>query len=236
MKKSIAILTILLAAFYGRAQSAYYDDAQLRTHLLVEKKFGSHFSMSLEQQNRWTQNVSEYARGSADLGLNWKFNKHFKISADYIYIQKRLKDLNFSARHWFNFSVHLRNELHRWKFFYRGMLQARSADIEEEGFNRMRIYNRNKITARYEITKRVGLTVAGEAYIPINSPQAKGIDRTRTIGSITYKTSRYQQLELYFMYQVQMQKNNWFEQKDRYDNGPLRRQYIYGISYAIVIP
>jgi hypothetical protein len=224
---------LLLSAFALRAQ--YYDDAQIRTHLLVEKKFGKHFSASVEQQNRFTHNATTLSRASADIGLNWKFNKYIKVSADYIFIEKRNNDNTYSPRNWANVALHLRKEWKRWKFFYRGMLQLRSGDLFTNDFYELRLYNREKINIRYEVTKRIGLFVADEIYIPLNSPQASGIDRNRAYLGSTYKLSKNQQLEFYFMYQQQLQKNYWYDQRNRYDNTMLRRYFIYGIGYAISI-
>lgn len=231
MKRLIAFIIILTpVALCGQ----YYNDAQIRTHLLVEKKFGKHFSVSLDQQNRFTYNATTFSRASVDLALNWKFNKHIKISGDYVFIEKRNNNNRFSPRHWANIALHLRHEWRRWKLFYRGMVQARTGDMYTN-FYELRLYNREKLNIRYEVTKRFALYVADEIYIPLNSPQTKGIDRNRAFVGVLYKLTKYQQLEFYFMQQQQLQKNYWFNDRDRYDNSMLKRNFIYGIGYAISI-
>jgi hypothetical protein len=223
----------LVIAFFAKAQN-YYDDAQGRFSLYLEKKINKKLFIHLEQQDRWDQNLSRFYRASLDFGVSYKVTPNIKIEADYVYIQRKKKDDSFTPRHWTSVGLILKKDIRRFKFLYRNMFQARFKEWGSAADAAIwHYYDRNKLTVKYEITKRVDVYVAEEIYIPVNSPAVKGPDRSRTIFGTDIKTFRNQELELYFMYQVQLQKNNWYDVSDRYQYPFLNRYFIYGISYNI---
>jgi hypothetical protein len=231
MKK--AVLSIFLFSFCLSKAQNYYDDAQLRQHINIEKRFGDAFSVSLEQQSRIGYNASTYTRGSLDVGFNFRINKNIRFCADYVFIEKRQKNGDFLPRHWYSGAIVLKKDIGRWKFLYRNLFQARYGYTSD--LLNVRYYDRNKATVKYEATKRFSFYLSEELYIPVNSPQAKGLDRSRSYAGMNIKMSKRQVLELYFMYQVQLQKNDWFDQSNGYDNKLLKRYFVYGIGYSLVI-
>jgi hypothetical protein len=231
MKKALSIFSLFLFGL-SKAQH-YYDDAQLRQHINIEKRFGDAFSVSLEQQNRFGYNMSTYTRGSFDVGLNFRINKNIRFCADYIFLEKRQKNSDFLPQHWYSGAIVLKHDVNRWKFLYRNLFQARYGYSGD--FLNVRYYDRNKVTVKYEATRRFSFYLSEELYIPVNSPQAKGPDRTRSYIGTNLKLSKRQVLEFYFLYQSQLQKNDWFTQKNSYDNSLLKRYFVYGIGYSLVI-
>jgi hypothetical protein len=231
MKKAL-LISFLFSLSFSKAQN-YYDDAQLRQHINIEKRFGDAFSVSLEQQNRFGYNMSTYTRGSLDVGLNFRINKHIRFCTDYIFLEKRQKDGNFLPQHWYSGAIVLKHDVGRWKFLYRNLFQARYGYASD--FLNVRYYDRNKVTVKYEASKRFSFYLSEELYIPVNSPQAKGLDRSRSYAGMNLKLSKRQVLEFYFLYQAQLQKNDWFKQKNSYDNSLLKRYFVYGIGYSLVI-
>jgi hypothetical protein len=224
------ILVIFVLCHLAGGAQEYYNDAQLRTHLAVEKKINKHFSAQIKQQNRFNQNFSNFYRASADLGLIWKLNKNFRFRADYVFIQRKTKEGSYKTLHWYYAALIYKGEVQRWRFLYRNKFQVRTYPNEN---SLTKLYDRNMITVKYEATKRFTPYLAVEIYIPLNSPQSKGIDRSRTYAGLEIKTARNQQLEFYFMYQAYLTRNNWYEQKNSYPNSPPKRDYVYGISYSI---
>src|SRR4051812_16469032 len=171
------LLIILLASVFSGSAQEYYNDAQVRFNLGLEKRITKRFSVTLDQQDRFTKNVAEFTRASFDIGLNYKINKFLRIKADYVFIQKRNKLDYFTARNWYYVAAIFKQEVGSWKFFYRNLLQARMGQTNSIEATNMMLYDRNKITIRHETTRRFAFWVAEEIYIPLNSPQAKGIER-----------------------------------------------------------
>lgn len=232
----IRSISLVLALFCTTAVAAqdfkYHDDAEIRTHFSLETKLSRRWTVHLDQQYRFGSNISRLTRGSADLGLTYKINKNVKLLADYTYILSGKKEGYYATRHWFSGAVTLRGNIDRWRFVYRNLVQLRNGDMNSDEMYQTKIYDRNKLSVRYEINKRWTAYTAAEAYIPLNNPNVKGIDRTRNFFGVLFNTTRNQQLELYFMYQHEWQKGGWWE-NDIYRY--LRRDFVYGIGYGIEI-
>jgi hypothetical protein len=211
----------------------YLDDAQARAHINLETRLSRHFSVHLDQQYRFNQNVSNFRRGSADIGLIWRVNRHVRFLFDYVYIQRKTKEGYWQQRNWYYAALVLRHDVKRWRFIYRNMVQFRSGTVNSDDAHNYRIYDRNKASVRYEINKRLTAYTSGEVYIPVNNPQLFGIERSRNQLGMLIDVRKNQQLELYFMYQVFWQKGDWWDQTDRYPSPYKRRDFIYGIGYGI---
>jgi hypothetical protein len=230
MKRIIFILLLSSAAV---AQDNY-NDAQLRTHLSVEKKINKHFSAELREQNRFNMNMTNFYRASADAGLIWNINKHIRFRADYVFIEKKNKNDLFLIHNWYYGALILKGGIHRWKFFYRNKFQVRKGAMNTDEAPVAKMYDRSMVMVKYELTKRFTMYVAEEVYSPVNSPGIKGIDRSRSYIGTEIKTTRNQQLELYFMYQAKFY-DPWFSQKKNYPGQPPKHDFVYGISYSFNI-
>ncbi len=211
-------IIISINLFFGAsclAQIYSYNDAQLWFNLYLEKKVSDKFTLHLNQQDRWTNNVSQFNFAYADAGITFKVTKYMKIMADYVFTQKRRPDESFSNIHQCYLAVNLKKDFRRWRFNYRNMVQFQFNNPYTSYYGDIPFYyDRNKFIIKYELNKRYSFYAAEELYIPLNSPQIKGIDRTRTFVGLFYTMFRNQQLELYFMYQNRIQNGSWFKQHD----------------------
>lgn len=231
--KRYLVLFMLGAVMYGRAQS-YYDDAQLWFNLYLEKKINKHFQVHLNQQDRWSQNMSWFKLGYADLGVTWKFNSHVKVLFDYVLAEKRKNTGMFNSVHQFYTAVILSEDVRRWKFSYRNMLQAQynSPYTSKDGMIPF-YHDRNKFVARYEATERFWFYTAEELYLPLTVTWQKGFDRSRTFLGMFFNVTRAQQFELYFMFQAQLRGDaKWYKERED-SNDLLSHTYVYGVGYSI---
>jgi hypothetical protein len=210
----------------------YYNDAQLRAHLAVEKKLGKRFSMFLANQTRLTKNMTTLNRSAVDLGGTYKISDDIRVSAEVRLIQRLNKYDYYNTRLWYSVSATFRKKVKRWNFMYRNLFQARYRDMNSDDTWMARYYDRNKITVKYEATKRFTFYAGAEAYIPLNNPTWKNIDRLRGFTGVEIATTKNQQLEFYFMFQQRLNNFNWVNNGGGYDNSPYRRDYIYGIAYS----
>jgi hypothetical protein len=226
-------IIVLLSAFTSVSAQKYYNDAQLRLNLGLEKRITKKFSITLDQQDRFTKNVSEFNRASFDIGLTYKLTKYLKIKADYVFIEKKNNANYFIERNWYYVAAIFKVEKNKWTFFYRNLAQARMGPINSDEASITKWYDRSKITVKHETTRRTSFWIAEEVYVPLNNPQSTGIDRSRTYIGTTIKTLKDQNLEFYFMYQAQLQRGKWFDQTYKYQNNLLNRYFIYGINYNI---
>jgi hypothetical protein len=232
--KYILTSLIFFYSLFGWSQE-YYDDAQLRLGLYLEKKLGDKFDIHFKGKGRITYDVTDFSRASGDIGVGFKLNKNIKLLLDYVYIEKKNKDGVFSGRHWYYGALILKKDVRRWRFLYRNMLQVRNGNYGYDEFGYIiKFYDRNKFMIKYEATKRFSFYVSEELYIPLNNPQAKGADRSRATVGTFIRTLEDQGFEIYFTYQQQLQSRDWFKQRNSYPNKPFRRDFIYGLTYKIV--
>jgi hypothetical protein len=227
----LLLLTFIFCALNQSAQK-YYNDAQLRTTLSLTYKPTKKFAIHLDDQNRWNKNVSDYYRTALTAGLSYRITKMIRLRGDYTYIIRESQEGYYSQRNWYSLALVARHDIDKFKFVYRNLFQARGRPANSDEAGLFRLYDRNKLTIRYETTKRLTLYTGGEIYIPLNSPQTKGIDRTRYIGGLEIRTFKNQDIDLYFMFQDFIQRNNWWDQTNN-NNRPQRRDWIYVIGYNI---
>ena len=233
MKRISLILILLSTRIFSQVYS--YNDQQVWLNIYLEKKITKKFILHLNQQNRWTQDVSQFTFAYADAGITYKFSKQVKVMADYVFTQKRKPDDAFGTVHQAYVALILKKDIGRWSFAWRGMLQTQYNNPYTSQYGLIPFYyDRNKFIVKYELNKRYTFYAAEELYIPLNSPQIKGIDRNRTFFGMFYTLFKHQQLELYFMHQNRVQNGEWFKQKNSYDatNYILEKDFVYGLGYS----
>jgi len=232
MKRILIIISFFVYSFNPAQQ--FYNDAQLWFNLYLEGKVSKRFAVHLNQQDRWAQNISQFDLGYADVGLTYKFNRNVKILADYVFAVKKKLNNSYSLHHQYYIALVLKKDVRKWRFMYRNMLQLQYYDpySSYEGFVRY-FYDRNKFTIKYAPSKRVELYLAEELFLPLNNPQVKSFQRSRSFAGLFYYLTKDQQLEFYFAFQAQLQNGDWFKQNNYYDNSLLKHDFIYGIGYSI---
>jgi hypothetical protein len=229
------LIIFLFSCLMAGAQQdvRYLEDSQIRGHFNLEAGLGKKFTIHLDQQYRITNNISQLTRASADIGLTYKVSDHVKLLADYIYIQRRSNSGMWRQRNWYSGGIVLRTDAGYWRFVARSIVQARNGNTNSDKEYLTKWYNRNKLSIRYSVNKRVSAFVAGEIYIPLNNPQFQGIDRVRGITGVVIKTFKKQELELHFMYQQWLSRGGWWDANDNAYDRMLRKTYILGIGYGI---
>ncbi|MGZ3867081.1 MAG: DUF2490 domain-containing protein [Bacteroidia bacterium] len=233
--KKIVHCILFLFCVKSYAQQYKFSDAQLWFNLYLEKKINKKFSAHLNQQDRWNENVTQFNFAYADMGLTYKITKNIKVLLDYVFTQKRRLDDSYGSIHQYYAAMTFKKDIRRWRFMYRQMFQFQFNNPYTSYYALTPFYyDRNKFIIKYELNKYFQFYAAEELYIPLNSPQIKGIDRNRTFFGVFYNTFRKQQLELYFMYQNRIQNGEWFKQHNSYDatNYILEKDFVYGIGYS----
>jgi len=235
MKRSLFILYLLIAPTVF-AQVYKFNDAQVWFNLYLEKKITKKWLVHLNEQDRFTNNVTHFNFAYADVGITYKITKNIKIMADYVFTQKRRPDESFSTYHQYYVAMTFKKDIKRWRFMYRNMFQFQYNNPFTSSTGMIPYYyDRNKFIIKYELNKYYTLYAAEELYIPLNSPVTKGLDRSRTFVGLFYNIFKHHQLELYFMYQSRIQNSDWFRQRNYYPfyNYILEKDFVYGIGYSI---
>src|ERR1700741_426596 len=179
MKQNFIFIAIFLS-LSGFAQR-YYNDSQLWTNLYLEKKVTKCFDVHLKLQGRGTNNFTQVGQAYADIGVTFRISKNIKLLADYAFAQKAKNIDSYRTRHVYYTALIFKKDFRRWRFSYRNMFQCRYNSPKESKEGHLpHYYDRNKITVKYEATKRFSFYTAEEVYIPLNNPQIKGLSRSRS--------------------------------------------------------
>lgn len=227
-------MVLLLFFYLSNNAQVYYDDAQVWYHLSLEKKLGKNFDVRFKHQGRFVNDVSQYGQGYAKIGVGYKISKNIKVYADYVNTQRKKNADYYKTRHRFNLALVLKKEVGYWTFSYRNMLQCtyKSPFRSDDGYIPY-LYDRNKITIKYKANKRFEFYVSEEVHIPLNNPTVKGLSRSRTVAGVFIKTRKNQGIDLYYLYQMQLQNSDWYDQDISTRNNFLKRKFVVGIGYEI---
>lgn len=231
--KLTIILILLFCSFLISAQN-YRNDAQIWGYLSLEKKINKKFDLHFKLQGRITDNISQLGRGYSDIGIGFKPHKNIKLIADYVFTEKRSNNGSYKTRHTYYAALILKKDFRRFEFSYRNLFMCRYIQpfTSYNGYIAY-YYDRHKVTLKYEVSKRISGYIAEEVNMPLNNPQLKGLSRSRSYAGVDIKVKKHQKLELYFMYQKQLQQGDWFNQDISYPSRPLNCYFVYGIGYTI---
>ncbi|MCD6017323.1 MAG: hypothetical protein K0S53_444 [Bacteroidetes bacterium] len=237
MNKTIATFILSVIIFFncltGTSQT-YSDDSQLWAHFKLTKEITKKLDITLKLQARLKNDASELGRASSNLRISYKVHKNIKLLAGYSFIEKRNKDDIFRTRHSYYGAIELKKDIRRFEFSYRNLFMCRYKNpfTSYDGYIAY-LYDRNRITIKYEQSKRVSFYVREDINIPLNNPQLTGISRARTFLGTDINVSKHQKIEAYLMYHLQLQQGDWYDQDISYTINPLDRYFVFGIGYAI---
>lgn len=220
MRRTIVVISLFIIVFTAKAQY-YNDDASLWLNLAGTKELNAKTELQINLQNRIGNNVTQYNQGSVDIGLQYKLNKLFRVSGDYMFRQSRMRDGSYSTRHRFYLNLFLRKKAGAFTFNYRNRTQVQLKDIYSSAEGSVPVfYNRNRLQVKYELNKRIEFYVSEEVFSPFYRFNEIGIDRSRTAVGMIYNLSKKSSIEGTFYYQQEL-----------YATRQLRRNYIYSITY-----
>lgn len=220
MRIIVPFLVLLLPA----TAQEFNDDARLWLYLKLDKDLSKKWNAHLLLQNRFNNNVTEYSRGYSDFGVTYKINKHVRVMADYVYGRSRRPDDSYSHVHQAYTGVILRHKIGQLLLVYRLLLQAQVKDIYASDKGGVpKLYVRNKLTMKYEITKRVNVFVAEELNNRLLKSEEDRLpfSRSRSFVGAGYNLTKTSSIEAYFL----------FQRKFKLENQPAR-DFIYGITYS----
>jgi hypothetical protein len=221
---SILLLTILLTGYSVKAQD-FYDDDRLWLYLKLDKDIVKKLNAQLTIQNRFHNNVSEFSQLNTNIELSYKFSKHFKAQAGYVYGAKLWPEGYYGFRQQGYLGFLLKWKPQRWTFVYRNLVQAQNkASYDADKRRAVYYYDRNKLTVKYELHKLLELYVAQEFNLPLyrDSDRDLFFNRSRTFFGNQFNFSRNSYLESYFILQ----------QKTPVKATYINRAWIFGITYS----
>lgn len=217
------VLLCLLCCEVVKAQSLYYqDDARLWIYFKLNKKLNSKLDFQLNVQNRIDNNMAVYSQFYVYPELTYKVTKVFRLVAGYVLGKKRQLDGYYFTSQQAYAGFILKKNLQKFTFSYRNLLQQQSRNFPLETTNAAPVlFDRNKLTLNYEITKRWEVYAAEEISSRLYPYPQWAFKRSRSFLGTKFNFTKHSYLELYFMTQIK-----------QYDHHLPGRDFIYGITFS----
>ena len=204
---------------------AQQSDFQFWPQVQLGYNLSDRFKLSLEEEVRFRENVSQVKKELTDLGITYKLNKALRFSINYR-LELTFKNPDESTwRSGLYGDIMFRQKMQRFQFDYR--LRFQSARIESFSevytLNEWMI-NRHKVSLQYDI-KGIPLIpkVEAEIFIPFSKHEALMINGYRLWAGLAYAINKKNEISL--RYGIEQEVNvadPW-------------RAYILGIGYSLDI-
>lgn len=222
MKNLIALLFSLILGFKSFAQPEFINDAAIWTGVKISKKINKKNLISLTQQCRFDENISQLGRISIGIDAVHKINKNLRINFGYNYLRKIDLNSGYFNENRIVLGFTTKTNFRKFDFSYRNIAQIRYKQyLTSEDGKIPKVYNRNRIAIQYELNKRFSLTNSYEIYIPLNKTEIIEINRLRSIAELNYKLSKKTSIRSYFLFQTQFHTDELIE-----------RKFVYGFEFS----
>ena len=162
-------------------------DLQLWTGAAVEKSFGKEWTLSLGEEIRFKQNISEINNYFTEAGLRYRISKNFALEGGYRYTRDRKSDNSYETLTRYNLDLRFKGRLDFIDIYYRLRYQK-----EVEGFNLFgqeigyEKYVRNRIRIIYSDFKKIKPYVSAEVFQLFQLGRLAEFDYIRVQGGVKF--------------------------------------------------
>jgi Protein of unknown function (DUF2490) len=200
-----AFLLLLMLQLSTLIANAQVKDAGLWTSVNLEAKLVKKLSLSISEELRFNENVTELGAAFTDVGLSYKLNKHFQFGANYRFIQRHRVDDYYSFRHRFYIDAKYSHKLKPFEVSLRTRLQNQVEDIGRAADGGIPVYYlRNKLSANWNTRKAYTPYVSLELFSPLNYPREVAFDGIRTVAGVEYEFTKHHKVDAFYLIQKEL--------------------------------
>lgn len=209
MINKIRVILILLIVLNFTKLPAQVDDAALWSHVSIQKNISSFFSLELNQEFRFNENISELGTAFTETGFQYKIIDNIRIGANYRFIQRRRLDNSYSFRHQHAYFLNLRMEVGKFDFILREKIQSRYTDINSSEDGKISENKlRSRLSVRYDLSKRYTPFISAEIYYQLNNPEGNEIDNMRYQAGMDYEINKFHSVSIAYLIDKEINQNN----------------------------
>ncbi|PCJ86400.1 MAG: hypothetical protein COA57_06165 [Flavobacteriales bacterium] len=217
MKKCFLLFTLYFLLFTCIAQ---VNDAWLWTRFRIEKMFSETFSISLREEFRFDENISELGGHLTDIGATYTPKKFIAFGVHYRFSgRKRLND-SYNQRHRYYLQVSLKGKADKLSVTLRNRYQSQYTDIytRENGQTPTNLW-RTKLTMKLVSKKKIAPFISTEWFYRLNDREFNDFEKMRYIAGLEYQVDKRNRVDLFYLIQSKLN-----------DANP-RTDYVSGIGY-----
>ncbi|MDI9341825.1 MAG: DUF2490 domain-containing protein [Sediminibacterium sp.] len=226
MKKYCIIITsFLLISLQTFAQVE--KDAGLWTTFTLQKKVTKQIQLVVDQEFRLRENFQRINLFYTNIGVDFKFNKYFKLSPSYRAIQKMRLNTTLSYRHRLSLDATLKKKFNKVTLAERIRYQIEVQDVLTSVKGKLpEQFLRFKTDVKYALTDKITPFVSCELRYQIRSWRGddmfynNGFHRVRNIIGVDYELNYKHSFTVYYLIQNEFAISN------------LENIYIVGLAYT----
>ena len=199
---------------------AQTKDAGLWIDAGFSRELGERFDLSVSPEIRLDENLTRWSRLFADASLEYKYNKHFSLSAAY---RGGLRNdgVQVDGRHRMQYGLGLKQKWDDWTLHYQSRVQfainAAWSDADVD-FNTTW---RNRVTVKYGGLKRTDLSTSYETFNAVSAYQELAWTNWRWTAQVARKISKKQSATLGYLIQRDM------------TDSPQHLDFVFLLSYKV---
>lgn len=218
----LSLMTIvLLRLIVPLTAQAQTTDLGLWTGIGVEKKISKSFSVNLNTQVRFTDNVSILRAYLAEAGVTYKLTKHWDVSVYYRYIGRRKKNdeetgYYYRPYHRFYADAAYDHKVWKLKFAYRLRYQNQFKDDNETGLEADGSYLRNKFELSIPNKSRFTPYVSTDLFYEIGNT----FDQMRNKAGVEIEINKHHKVDVFGFTDYQLQ-------------GSQENRFLMGLTYKV---
>lgn len=217
---------LVLLPLLGIGQNS--PDYCLWSDFAIEKKLSKKFSLELEEELRFNQNISRLNYIHSSIGAGYRLNKSIRFALSYRFTAKYLLEDEFSFRHRLALDGSYRYSFSNFSIGYRSRIQSelKNYNSSKKGKNPAWEW-RNKLTVKYTFN-RIEPFINTEIFFQIKDERNPKLDKTlykfRLSAGLDYKVNKRNDVGLFFLIQ-----------RGANDDDP-NELNVLGLSYKFEIP
>jgi hypothetical protein len=189
----LLFLSMLLAIpkYLVAQETKVVSDLQLWTGAAIEKSWGKSWSLSLQEEIRFKQDISEINNFFTEVGLRYRISKNFGLEGGYRYTRDRKSDGGYETLTRYNLDLRYKGRLDFITIYYRLRYQK-----EVEGFNLVdqaadfEKYVRHRIRIRYNDLQKIKPYVSAELFQQFRPDYYAELEYIRVVGGLVYEPGK----------------------------------------------
>ena len=151
------------------------NDLRLWTGAKIEKTFAKDWKVSLEQEIRFKENISEINNTFTEAGLRYRISKNFALGGGFRYTWDKKQDSTYQGYSRYNIDLRYKGKLNYLTIYYRLRYQREVEDFRIFDLSAPDVKQlRHRVSIRLNSLKHISPYVSGEIFqifTPYTDPQ-----------------------------------------------------------------
>jgi len=209
IKSSTVLLLLLSKCIIMEAQDTkVIRDMHLWSGVGIEKSFKNNLSISLDQEIRFKQNITEINNYFTEIGLRYRISKNFSLEGGYRFTRDKNSDNSYDNLTRYNLDLRYKGKINPITIYYRLRYQK-----EVEGMNLLdqsipyEKYVRNRLSVRYNKLGKIKPYISLETFQLFRPLRVAEFEYIRFLCGIKYEPRKIGEFNLAYGFNREVRSN-----------------------------